>query len=125
MKKAFCFTALLVGVIFLAGTTAVADCPDQKVLCESIWQVPGTPGMTFRFYFYAGTCWRWEWMACDFCQSLQDLASQCTRLDPVNCATDTCAACRTFAFPGGGSYDPRGPCYDVRGWKYPNLTPWP
>ena len=44
MKKAFCFTALLVGVIFLAGTTAVADCPDQKVLCESIWGRPGDTG---------------------------------------------------------------------------------
>jgi hypothetical protein len=123
MKKAFCFTALLVGVIFLAGTTAVADCPDQEVLCESIW---GRPGDTKPFYYFkAGTCWQWKGMGCDYCQSLQDLASRCTRDQPFYCATDTCAACRTFWWIGAGDswYDPRGACYDVRGWKYPNLSP--
>ena len=124
MKKAFCFAVLLVGVIFLARTNAVADCPDAKVLCISIWMQPGDQKPFY--YFYAGTCWNWGWLQCEYCQSLEDLASRCNKDQPSLCGYNACAACRTFTFWGAMEhFDPRGTCHDVQGNKYPNPTSWP
>jgi hypothetical protein len=111
MKKAFCFTALLVGIIFMTGTMAVADCPDAKMLCIKIinGKIYNNGIAQSAGEFKTGQCWK-SW-GCEYCYSWPDLARQCTSRFPTDCANNTCAACTPWSDVGGIA----GPCYDANG----------
>lgn len=105
--------AVIVGMVFMTGAVAVANCPDDpNNVCAKI-DAAGriTRNQLGVGQITSGACWQWLRFSCEVCNWAY-LAKQCTSKYPRECANDTCAACHSYDW---NQVKIAGPCYDANG----------